>query len=180
VRGRRAGLAPDKTNSARRALAQRDGALARQRAQVHLGRVGGIEAEHRGDLGPGRRGAGLGDATPDPLEDLGLARGESRIHGGSSVYCIFIQYRSPDASAAGSSPAAPFSRYTPSSAFFSAGGSSALGRGGGGSAAGAAPAPGAAGAGVTGTRGGTVKVLRGCTSAACTEADSELGAGCGS
>jgi hypothetical protein len=69
----RIALEPD---AARGAADQFDDALARQRLQVLLGRVGRLEAELGGDLGAGGRRAGARDGALDQVQNLLLAGGE--------------------------------------------------------------------------------------------------------
>lgn len=103
----RLALEPD---AARRAAHQFDHALAGQRLQVLLGRVGGLEAQFGGDLGPRGRRAGARHRAADELEDLLLAGGKLDRsgrghfkHGGcgsivdartvcTSSICIFNQF----------------------------------------------------------------------------------------
>ena len=65
-------------DAARGAADQLDHALARQRLQVLLGRVGRTKAELGGDLGARRRRAGALDRALHEVEDLLLAVGEFR------------------------------------------------------------------------------------------------------
>jgi hypothetical protein len=63
-------------DAARGAADQFDDALARQGLQVLFRRVGRLEAELGGDLGPGGRRAGAGDGALDQVQNLLLAGGE--------------------------------------------------------------------------------------------------------
>jgi hypothetical protein len=96
-------VSPLQPDAARGAADQFDDALARERLQVLLGRVGGLEAELGRDLGPGGWRARAGNGRLDQVQNLLLAGGElGRLgHGGDSLGqitgcpssgCIFNQF----------------------------------------------------------------------------------------